>query len=466
MTLFFSSGYISPVAHRAAQRGKSTMRTARVTDIQAEWEPRLRPGFLPSVKDRMDRAMGGPADKADAGTPARTSRKLLWIEGLLSNASESFVTNFLAPFALTFGATNAQIGTLASAGNMASAFGLLPGARLEERFGRRKRIFMLSTGVFGRLFLLALVIMPFFFHMSMMFWGLLAVVTARGFLNQLGFPAWSTLVTDIVPERIRGRYFGSRNIAVGFAGLICAPLAGYLIKASGPAGYRVSFLIAAATGGAATVVFGLIKEPKKVRTLKKAQKPAPGLVSMFREHRQFAAFTAIGFILHMSLQVSGPFNAVYQIQMLGANTAHIGVLGAVGALTGMIGQRVWGVQNDRRSDVWVLRITHFLIPGTSLAWAITPSWSYLLPVEAISGFAWAGYWLSNFNLLLRMAPDEHRSRFVAVYQSAVAVASFVGPVLGGILVGVITLRGLYWISAIGRLVVSILFALLIKNDRA
>jgi hypothetical protein len=48
----------------------------------------------------------------------------------------------------------------------------------------------------------------------------------------------------------------------------------------------------------------------------------------------------------------------------------------------------------------------------------------------------------------------------------VAVASFVGPVLGGILVGVITLRGLCWISAIGRLVVSVLFALLIKNDRA
>ena len=125
-----------------------------------------------------------------------------------------------------------------------------------------------------------------------------------------------------------------------------------------------------------------------------------------------------------------------------------------------------GAERPEERRLGFVRITHFLIPGTSLAWALTPSWSYLPAVEAISGFAWAGYWLSNFNLLLRMAPDEHRSRFVAVYQSAVAVASFMGPVLGGILVGMITLRGLYWISAVGRLVVSILFALLIKNDRA
>ena len=184
-------------------------------------------------------------------------------------------------------------------------------------------------------------------------------------------------MTDIVPERIRGRYFGSRNMAVGLAGLLCAPLAGYLIKATGAAGYRVSFLISAATGFAATAVFAFIKEPKKARLCEKTRKPALGLVSIFKEHPQFAAFTAIGFILHLSLQVSGPFNAVYQIQVLGANTAHIGILGSIGALTGMIGQKIWGAQNDRKSDVWVLRVTHFLIPGTSLAWALTPDWSYL-----------------------------------------------------------------------------------------
>jgi MFS family permease len=64
-----------------------------------------------------------------------------------------------------------------------------------------------------------------------------------------------------------------------------------------------------------------------------------------------------------------------------------------------------------------------------------------------------------------MAPEENRSRFVAVYQSVVAIASFIGPIAGGMLVSVINLSGLFLISSAGRLVVSILFALLIKEDR-
>lgn len=440
------------------------MGTAPAENLQTAGDTPADSGLLPFLRNRVDLLLGGPRESSESGTSTRRSRKLLWVDGLLSNASESFVATFLAPFALSMGVTNAQIGSLASASNMASAVGLMPGAKFEECFGCRKRIFMLSTGILGRLFLLGLVFLPLFFHAPFIFYGLLAVIAARSFLNQFSYPAWSALVTDLVPEKIRGRYFGSRNMAVSLAALVCTPFAGYLIKEAGPWGYTVSFMIAGATGFAATIVFGFIKEPRKGRLhLEKEKKPPLGFVSMFTKHPQFAAFTGIGFILHLSLQVSGPFTAVYQIQRFGANTAHIGILASVGALTGMIGQRVWGAQNDRKGDIWVVRFTHFLIPVTSFAWAIIPSWSYLPVVEAVSGFAWAGYWLSNFNLLLRMAPEENRSRFVAVYQSVVAVASFIGPVLGGMLVSAISLSGLFYISSIGRLIVSILFALLIKE---
>jgi MFS family permease len=409
--------------------------------------------------------LGGPRDTAETSTEERTSRKFLWVEGLLSNASESFVGTFLAPFALALGASTTQIGSLASTTNIASAIGLLPGAKFEECFGCRKRIFLACTGIFGRLFLLGLVFLPFLFHASFIFYGLLAVVAARGFLNQFSYPAWSALVTDLVPEKMRGRYFGSRNMAVGLAALICTPLAGYIIKEAGPRGYTFSFAIAAGIGFVATVAFGLIKEPRKAHLHEEKKKTRVGFLSVFVKHPQFAAFTGIGFLLHLSLQVSGPFSAVYQIQRFGANTAHIGILASVGALTGMIGQRVWGAQNDRRGDAWVVRVTHFLIPCTSFAWAIIPSWSYLPFVEAVSGFAWAGYWLSNFNLLVRMVPEENRSRYVAVYQSVVSIASFIGPVLGGMLVSLVSLAGLFWISAIGRLVVAILFVLLVEGAR-
>ncbi len=417
------------------------------------------------VKDRVDVLLGGPREVAEASADARTSRKLLWVEGLLSNASESFAGAFLAPFALTLGASTAQIGWLASTMNFACAVGLLPGANAEERFGCRKRIFLLGTGIFGRLFLLGLVLLPLLFHSApLIFYGLFAVVMARGFLNQFSYPAWSALVTDLVPEKIRGRYFGSRNMALSLAALVCTPLAGCIIKGAGRKGYTISFLIAAATGFAATAVFGLVKEPKTIRLRRETRKRAFGLVSIFTNHPQFAVLTGIGFLLHTSFQVSGPFAAVYQIHRFGANTVQIGILASISALAAIAGQWFWGAQNDAKGDIWVARLTHFLIPGASLAWAVTPSWSYLPAIEALSGFVWAGYFLSNFNLLLRMAPRESRARFVAVYQSAVAIASFLGPVIGGILVGVLALSRLFWISGIGLLLVSILFVFFVKEE--
>ncbi|OPY69745.1 MAG: Major Facilitator Superfamily protein [Syntrophorhabdaceae bacterium PtaU1.Bin034] len=445
------------------------MRTAPVARVSSS-KSQPRPRLLPLLLGRADRFMAGPVcHPADSATSARKARKLLWLEGLLSNASESFVANFITPFALACGATNAQIGGLSSATNVASAVGLLPGARLEEHFGCRKSIFMLCTGVFGRLLLLALALLPLFFHLfgtPGIFYGLLAIVALRSFLNQLAYPAWSALVTDLVPESIRGRYFGSRNIAVGLAALVCTPLAGYLIQHAGtPGGYQVSFGIALATGIVATVVFGMIQEPKRVCLHEHIEKPPREIFSLFRRHPHFAAFTGLAFFWHLSLQSAGPFFAVYQMKSLGANVAHIGILSSIGAFTGMVGQRVWGVQNDRRGAVWVLRITGFLIPAIPAAWALIPNWWYLPVIEGVSGFIWAGYWLANFNLLLRMSPDANRSRFVALHQSVVSVASFIGPVLGGIIVNMVSIKGLFWTSAAGRFGVSLLFLFLIASDR-
>ncbi len=426
-----------------------------------------RPRLLPSLSHRADLFMAGPLCAHDTHPSMRESRKLLWIEGLLSNASESFITNFITPFALAFGATNGQIGTLSSATNVASALGLMPGARLDEHFRCRKWIFMLCTGIFGRLLLLGLVLLPLFLHRSAVIWGLMGVVVLRSFLNQLCYPAWSALISDLVPESIRGRYFGSRNIAVGLAALICTPLAGYLIQFAGaPHGYQLSFAIALAPGCMATVLFGMICEPKRPTVSKAVRPPRMEIVSIFRLHPRFAAFTALAFFWHLSLQTAGPFFAVYQIRHLGANVAHIGILSSIGALTGMAGQRVWGVQNDRRGAVWVMRVTGFLIPAIPFMWALTPSWWYLPVIEAVSGFIWAGYWLANFNLLLAMSPHENRSRFVAVYHSVVSIASFAGPLLGGILVSVMSINMLFWASGAGRLVVSLLFLLLVAHDRA
>ncbi len=187
----------------------------------------------------------------DAHPGNRTGRRLLWFDGLVSNISESFVASYVNPFAMALGATNTQVGILSSLTNLGAALALLPGARLDERLRSRKLLVVLTGGGGARLLLIAIALLPLLFPPPAAVYAFIALIALRAFIGQLGYPAWSALVADLVPTSIRGRYFSSRNIGLAVAALIFTPLAGRIADVLGlPRGYQASFLIAG------LVVFG------------------------------------------------------------------------------------------------------------------------------------------------------------------------------------------------------------------
>jgi MFS family permease len=172
----------------------------------------------------------------------------------------------------------------------------------------------------------------------------------------------------------------------------------------------------------------------------------------------FTGFVASAFIWNLALFVAAPFFNVFLVQQFQTNTAVIGLLTAVSSLTALFGQRVFGPLLDRKSNVWVQIVCGFTIPILPFAWVfITASWQVAV-INAFGGFIWAGYLLSNFNLLLKLAPDEQRLRAVALYQTAVFSSAFFGPILGGYLAETTSFQFIFGISAAGRLLAMIVFA--------
>ncbi len=419
------------------------------------------------LRQQAEEFTAGPySPEADAFPTARQGRRLFWWDGFFSNISESFVTNFVGPFALSLGATNTQIGWLSAISNLTSALALFPGARLAERPERRKRVIVITGGIGGRALLLAIAAVPLLFHGDAAILAFLALVALRGFMSQLSYPAWSALSADLVPTAIRGRYFAARNIALAIAALIAAPLAGRLAESLGlPRGYQVSFALAGLVGFVATVIYARIPMPAAALSARPATGRAENLLALFRRHPRFTGFTAVAFLWNISLAIAGPFFAVYLVRSLHASPTQIGLLAAVNSVGNIIGQRVWGRLNDRHGAAWLTRVTGFLIPLVPILWSLAPNPWYLMPVETLSGFAWAGYSLAGFNLLLGLAPAEQRARFTAIYQVAVFGAAFVGPLIGTALVNILSIRPLFWISAAGRVIASTLFVLTVGGKR-
>ena len=415
---------------------------------------------------RLDDFIAGPphADELDAN--ARPNRRLLWVDGLISNVSESFVTSFVNPFVMTLGATNGQIGVLSATASLASALGLLPGARLSERSGRRKLIVVLTGGLAGRLILIALAALPLFLGSPAVIYAVIAFLALRAFINQLGYPAWSALVADLVPKAIRGRYLGARNIGLAVAALIFTPVAGYVIERVGGArGYQVSLILAAITGLAATAVFARIKEPQPNHPDNRVAAPDVTSLDLIRGNSQFAVFTGVALIWNLALMIAGPFFSVHLVRALHGTPIQIGILAAFYSVGNILGQRLWGRLNDRHGAAWVMRLTGLLVPLAPIAWSVAPGPWWLIPVELMSGFMWAGYLLANFNLLLGLAPESQRERFVAVYQTVVFGAACVGPLIGGLLADAIAIPHLMRLSAAGRLLAALVFLRAFRTDR-
>lgn len=397
--------------------------------------------------------------------------RYFWLDGLFASVSENFYLGFIALFALAYGASNSQIGLLAAAANLLGAAALFPGAQLVEKVGRRKPVVIWSGGVFGRLALLGLALIPLLIvDPAIAIVAIIVLDSLRAFMFNLANPGWTSMVADLVPESMRARFFSSRNIAMGVAALLIAPLAGQMISSTNSRldspyiGYQIAFLFAFLFGLVSTYSFSKIQEPDPSEIdrhihqrgdLRRALKHSPG----------FTGLIVSALVWNLSLQIAAPFFNVFLVSTFQATAATIGVLAGIASLFALFGQRAFGNLIDRKGAYWVQAATGLLIPLAPLAWAsITAPWQVGI-INAFSGFLWAGYSLANFNLLLELTPDTQRARAVALFQLAVFGSAVAGPLLGGWLADTAGFRVVFVLSSVGRYVGTALFIWLTIRPR-
>lgn len=388
--------------------------------------------------------------------------RFFWLDGLFAAISDSFYINYVVLFALAYGATNGQVGGLTAVTNLLGALALFPGAKLIEMVGKRKPVVVWSGGIVARFMLVLLALFPLFVTKPLVAIGLIVVLSGiRSFAANLSNPGWTSMVADIVPDLIRGRYFGSRNMAMGIAALIIIPLAGRIIKMGNAqwgnvAGYQFVLLLAFAVGMVSTALFQQIKEPEASESIMHKHQRGD-LRKAIRQSPGYLGLVISAFVWNLSLQVAAPFFNVYLVQAFGASTATIGMLIAVSSFSALFGQRVFGKLLDVRGSIWVQMVCGLTIPVLPFAWMFITAPYQVGFINALGGFVWAGYNLATFNLLLILTPDEQRPRAVALYQTAVFFSAVVGPLLGGYLADAVSFKLLFGLSSIGRLLGMLIF---------
>jgi MFS family permease len=93
----------------------------------------------------------------------------------------------------------------------------------------------------------------------------------------------------------------------------------------------------------------------------------------------------------------------------------------------------WGRISDIFGNRRILAATGIVIPLMPLLWVFSSNFWYLIFVQAISGFAWAGFTLSASNFVYDLIAPNRRATYLAIHNVIAGIGIFSGAMLGGYL---------------------------------
>jgi MFS family permease len=344
---------------------------------------------------------------------------------------------FLTGYALMLGAGEVSLSVLAAI-PFAAQFFQLAAAYIAERTHRVKKL-AISGQALGRtswIFAALLPLLPFAPGPYRLYAFLLFYAISAAFL-MITYNAWTVWMSDLIPERLRGRYFGIRNtivIAVNLAVTVAGGRALDTFKAAGaePEGFAVVFGAAVAAAAVASIL--LYRQPAAIPPPAPAEPFwrrvwAPFADGNFRRALRFFA------VWHFAWAVPLAFWTVYLLTYLKMSYFEIAIFSGITSVTAAAGNRLWGAVEYRAGNKPVLAICAAAIGCLPFLWISTrPDFMYhVWVIPFLAGIFWSGFNLVAFTFPLALSPRPNRTYYIAAFGIVTGAATFVASTAGGIL---------------------------------
>ena len=257
--------------------------------------------------------------------------------------------------------------------------------------------------------------------------------------GQAGSSAWSAWVEDLVPERVRARFFACRTryvqigIIVGFIGGGVALQIGHL-KGFGLMPFALLF-IGAAISRLISAKYLDFQSDTKLPLKKGSSKPWS---DFFAIATQSGNSRIILYILAAQLgcQISGPFFTPYMLGHLKLSYIGYVTLICIAYLSRVAIASTWGRVVEKIGVNRLLWMSGLAIVPLPALWNLSDSFTYLAILQVYSGAVWAAYELANLLLIIESIPAAKKINILTVYNFANAVAIVGGSFIGGYLLTV------------------------------
>ena len=389
---------------------------------------------------------------------------------------------YLSAFALFLKATTPQIGLLASLPPMLASFVQLLSAWLGHVTGHRKAI-VLAGATLQALAWLPILALPLLFSEHAVPLLIASVVVCHAGAHLVA-PQWSSLLGDIVPERRRGRFFGQRTRLVTLLTFTTLMLGGFVLhvateRGATLAGFVTLFAIAALAR--LVSVFHLSKMHDPGGHVAEFDLPLGRDGWQRLRHSNAVRFSLFFAGMQFAVAIASPFFTVYMLRDLEFSYLAFTVNTGTAILAQFLTLSQWGRISDIFGNRRILTVSCLFIPLMPLLWTFSTNVWYLIAIQALSGFSWAGFSLAASNFVYDLIAPNRRATYLAVHNVLAASGLFLGAILGGWLGFVLPtqasiaglefawlspLYGVFIVSAIARAAVAGLLIPKLREVRA
>jgi MFS family permease len=359
---------------------------------------------------------------------------------------------FITAMALHLGASNFQIGLLASLPILTNIFQLIS-IWLVQRYNNRRAVTVVSA-ILGRFPMLFAACLPFFFSKEVSLQLLLVILFIHYVFGSIAGASWNSWVKDLIPENRLGSFFSMRTklitILSAALGLAMSISIDY-VKGNYTEYLTLMYYSIFVLGG----IIGLVG----VYWLAKAPEPTPitnqdSVLEQFKKplkDKNFKNLLVFNAAWAFALNLAVPFFTVYLMNTMGLPLSYVIGFTILAQVSNILSIKTIGQYADRFSNKTILNICAPVYITCILAWvyASMPTERVyglliLTVISIFSGTATGGINLALYNIGMKLAPRREAMAYMSSLNMVVAVFSALSPMIGGLLADTFANQQLLW----------------------
>jgi MFS family permease len=385
----------------------------------------------------------------ERNVPPPPGSRPLALEGAFHTLAQGLGEVYLGAYALFLGAGGLTLGLVATLPTASTAAAQVLAGRALRRVGEARALlrhaWTLQAAAYAALGTCA------FLAPEAALAALCAIAALAWGAGGLAVPAWSAMVSRVVPRRRHGWFFGLRGSAQQ-AGMVVAIVGGGallagLSAAGGEAGaFATLFLLAGMSRMAGPILLRRVPAGLDQRRIPAGDAAAPARPR--RPSRKVRRLAAYLWMLHFATHISTPFFVPYMLRELRMSYGLVGLLIAAPALTKVLTLRFWGRLADRVGPGPILRTAGWLVAVVPGLWLLSPDPWWILAAQVYSGLVWGAFELAQASSILQAT--RGREREVALFYAVDGPVLIAGSLLGGLVVNLTAPRfGSGYLAAMG-----------------